>query len=67
MANFMVYYLDENGQPVGTDDFTEADAFLRKGIEARRVARTEISADISVSTVFLTVNHNWGDGPPILW
>jgi hypothetical protein len=23
--------------------------------------------DVRVSTVFLGLNHNWGDGPPILW
>lgn len=34
--------------------------------EVRRVASTDLG-DISVSTVFLGFDHNWGDGPPILF
>jgi hypothetical protein len=35
--------------------------------EERRVALTTIG-DITVSTVFLGIDHNWsGEGPPVLW
>lgn len=34
--------------------------------EARRVASTEKDG-ITVSTVFLGVDHNWGEGPPVLF
>lgn len=33
----------------------------------RRVAYTEIRPDLTVSTVFLGLNHNFGDGPPLLF
>lgn len=33
----------------------------------RRVARTHISESLMVSTVFLGVDHQWGDGPPHLY
>lgn len=33
----------------------------------RRVASTELEYDIWVSTVFLGLDHSWGDGPPILF
>ena len=32
----------------------------------RKVAETEIDK-LRVSTVFLGLNHNFGEGPPILW
>ena len=33
----------------------------------RRVALTQMSKDSEVSTVFLGLNHQWGDGPPLLF
>lgn len=33
----------------------------------RQVARTELAEGISVSTVFLSLDHQWGHGPPILY
>ena len=33
---------------------------------ARRVARW-VANDVEVSTVFLGIDHNFGDGPAILW
>ena len=33
----------------------------------RCVAVDELPNDVRVSTVFLGLNHNWGDGPPVLW
>ena len=32
----------------------------------RKVAKTE-NEGVQVSTVFLGSNHNWGDGPPLLF
>lgn len=34
--------------------------------ENRIVRKTDV-AGCEVSTVFLGLNHNWGDGPPVLW
>jgi hypothetical protein len=33
----------------------------------RTVAKTQISAAITVSTVFLGLNHHWGSGAPLLF
>ena len=33
----------------------------------RHVDKTEISSDVNVSTVFLGLNHNYGDGEPLLF
>lgn len=33
----------------------------------RIVKSTVMSRGLTVSTVFLGIDHNWGDGPPILW
>ncbi len=33
----------------------------------RHVAKTEISKEVEVSTVFLGIDHSFGDGPPQLF
>lgn len=33
----------------------------------RVVAGTEVNKDITVSTVFLGLDHQWSDGPPLLY
>ena len=33
----------------------------------RHVDRTEITPEIEVSTVFLGLDHNWGEGSPVLF
>jgi hypothetical protein len=33
----------------------------------RRVDHTRINDKVTVSTVFLGLDHNWGDGPPLLF
>ena len=59
------YYILQNGEPFSVEDvlvwagwFEEAD---------RQVVRTEISPDCSVSTVFLGLDHQYGDGPPLIF
>jgi hypothetical protein len=54
------YGLDH--QPIGSDEGGR----LLGDADARRVARTEVG-DAVVSTVFLVIDHNWGDGPPLLY
>ena len=36
------------------------------GTADRHIARDEISG-VTISTVFLGIDHNWGDGPPLLF
>lgn len=71
-----LYILDDKGEPVGlpcNDDYTTDDLVLiRWGkffekIGLRRVARETVCAGVDVSTVFLGMDHGWGDGPPVLW
>lgn len=33
----------------------------------RHVAETWVTPDVRVSTVFLGLDHQWSDGPPLLW
>jgi hypothetical protein len=58
------YILDENGKPrVEPDLWTWAMWFEKAD---RQVAETFVG-DLWVSTVFLGLDHSWGNGPPILW
>lgn len=59
------YILDANGNPVPADLDTWA-KWYETNRESRRVALDEFD-NIRVSTVFLALNHNWGDGPPLLF
>jgi len=51
--------------PVGTDDVAVWSDNLEP-IEARRVGNTQIGV-VSVSTVFLGVDHQFWGGPPLLF
>ncbi len=58
------YVLDSSGHPRLEPDIIKwAEWHCRA---ERHVAKT-IVRGITISTVFLGLNHNWGDGPPILW
>jgi len=55
---------------VGHEAVPEPDArkwaeFFQNG--NRKVARTHITSSIYVSTVFLGLDHSWGEGPPMLF
>jgi hypothetical protein len=56
--------LDENGEPVPCGLLEWAACFESSAL--RQVAR-ETVADSDVSTVFLGLDHQWGDGPPLIW
>lgn len=58
---------DHNPKTVTVREWSEwYEAASKDGREARRVASTE-TATMWVSTVFLGINHQFGDGPPILF
>jgi hypothetical protein len=71
----LMYYLDEQGEPVGV---WQLDAFgdprvrewyehaWEPGPRSKRVAQNDVDG-YWVSTVFLLVDHQYGDGPPVLW
>lgn len=62
------YYLLDGHAPVPTDDLYAANALLGNP-EAKRVAldRDVAPGGVSVSTVFLVLDHGWGGGPPLLF
>lgn len=57
------YIYDEAGKPVVTDATTMAKWLTN---DRRRLAWDEIGS-LKVSTVFLGINHQWEEGPPVLW
>ena len=59
--HYFIY--DDAGNPIATDHISMARWLTNK---RRRVARDQIGT-LTVSTVFLGLNHKWEAGPPILW
>ncbi len=60
------YLLDEQGNPVPTEDMNAWGALMRDA-EKRTIGKTTIG-NIVVSTVFLGMDHNFtGKGGPVLW
>lgn len=57
------YILDQNGNPEPCEDILKWGESMENN---RTLERTEIGA-ILVSTVFLGLDHQYGDGPPLLW
>ena len=55
-------YYDREGQPMELMEWAQA-------IEAGRnvVAKTKLSGGVEVSTVWIGLNHQWGDGPPLIF
>ena len=60
------YILDENGKPIEEPDLIAWGRWLKSNSLQRRVACDQIG-DVKVSTVFLGLNHAFGEGPPVLW
>jgi len=58
------YILDDNNVPIKTDLMTWAKYFKEAD---RVVAQTTIDKETEVSTVFLGMDHQFGDGPPLLF
>lgn len=62
-----LYILDENKNPVKCNDMSVWGKWI-KNPENKRVALTNISEDVYVSTVFLGIDHNFGrNDKPILF
>jgi hypothetical protein len=61
----VTYYVLVDREPVATDDLTAWNAGMH--IDRRRVAFTELPGDVSVSTVFLGIDHGFRDGPAVLF
>lgn len=61
----MYYILDDNGNPVAEPNHLAWAMWFQTA--ERQVARVELPDGIVVSTVFLGIDHNFGDGPPHLF
>lgn len=57
------YYILKDKIPVEEKDIIKWGKLMEGN---RKVKRTEIG-DVSVSTVFLGLDHQWGKGPPLLF
>jgi hypothetical protein len=59
-------YYNRKGEPVSAEEATQA--FLRDEYQDdRRVAETTLPDGRWVSTVFLGINHQFGEGPPLIF
>lgn len=58
------YILNDKGEPIEENDLMKWARWFETG--DRKVAMSEING-MTVSTVFLGLNHNFGEGEPILW
>jgi hypothetical protein len=61
------YILDDAGNPVAEPDLIKWAQWFEEHNAARRVRRDDLGLRGTVSTIFLGINHNFGDGPPVLW
>ena len=62
------YVLDEAGRPVAEPDLLRWARWFEKSHRQRVLAHTKADSDVSVSTVFLGINHRFsGCGSPVLW
>lgn len=62
--NMHHYILDDKGNPVIVPNLITWACWMQT--DSKKVAITEVEGGW-VSTVFLGLDHNWNDGPPILW
>lgn len=58
-------YILQDREPVECEDLHEWGAWISK-VENKRVLSTEIG-DVRVSTVFLGLDHSFGEGAPVLF
>jgi hypothetical protein len=59
-------YILKDGKPVPCDDTLEWGRWFQSNTHERRVAADEIG-DVRVSTVFLGLDHGFGEGGPLLY
>jgi hypothetical protein len=64
---FADLYIEKDGIPVHPNSWEEYLAYMSQP-EARRVAKTQVTPEITVSTVFLSIDHDFGrTGWPVLF
>lgn len=58
------YTLNSRGEPVHEPDLVRWTQWL---VTANRFVSIDVVGDAKVSTIFLGMDYNFFDGPPILW
>lgn len=67
MNPYLLYYILHDDHTItSTDDVLEWARWFEVR-DNRRVALTKARFGATVSTVFLGIDHNWGDGPPLIF
>ncbi len=63
------YVLDGDGEPQKCDDLLEWAKWMTASVagDGRRVARTWVSQEVKVSTVFLAIDRGFTGNAPVLW
>ena len=59
------YMLNKHNQPEPVDNITRWALWFETA--DRVVAQTDVNEDVKVSTVFLGLDHQWDDGPPLIY
>lgn len=60
------YILSRRGNAIPAPCRGAAWVFMEQGFDKCIVGKDWVG-DVEVSTVFLTINHQFGKGPPVLW
>ena len=61
------YILDDKNEPVRENDNTKVWGWRDDNQDRVRLRRETVSEDVDVSTVFLSMDHSWDNGAPVLW
>lgn len=62
------YTLNEQGEPVPCPDVMDWGRWFGSDPHlSKRIVKQEWVDNVHVSTVFLGLNHSFGNGPPVLW
>ncbi len=61
------HYILDGHTPVAVDDLRPWAEWYETHRDEKRVAETTLPSGVWVSTVFLGIDHQWGDGPPLLF
>lgn len=62
MSDYGLVYYDLDGNPTTVEEWNR----LMEDRDSRRIGRDTVD-HYFVSTVWLGIDHNFGDGPPVLW
>jgi hypothetical protein len=63
MSGLRNWILDDNGEP----KLATLGEWMNFCSDGRRIVAQEQVGQYWISTIFLGIDHNWGEGAPILW